>query len=146
MPLADDDVGFGLAHHCADDDVIRELAGDTPQKYGAVIFNFRPIVLSHAVYRSDVCCLPVQSCGTTRVLRDDRSSRVRAGVISTASSFRIRGEIPSGLGALVGSRPSSSKLLDSCLSDGHGAALGAIHVGVLRFVRASSSAAEQEIF
>lgn len=51
--LADDDVSFGVAHHCADDDVLRELAGDARRGYEAVIF--RPIAISLLECRSDIC-------------------------------------------------------------------------------------------
>ena len=50
----------------------------------------------------------LQSGGTSPVLREERKRVVRAGASSGASSFRIRGEMPSGPLAFDGSRPSKS--------------------------------------
>ena len=75
------------------------------------------------------------------MLRDDRYSRARAEMISADSTFRIQGEIPSGPGALVRSRPRRSFFTPASVM------IVGQHMGppllVLRYVRASNSVAEQ---
>lgn len=51
--LEDNDVSFGVAHHCAVDDVLRELAGVARRGYWAVIF--RPVAISLLECRSEIC-------------------------------------------------------------------------------------------